>query len=414
MSTYYELTEQTVADYVRSKTDFFSEDARLDCQEIGDGNLNLVFRLKDLNSGKSLIVKQALPYVRAAGPEWEMGIGRLEIEYRALKIQHKLTNGLVPEVYMFDPEMYCMLMEDLHDHVIMRYGLLDYESYPHFAEHITDFLVKTLLLTSDVVMDHQEKKQLLKQFINPELCEITEQLVYTEPFHVGGRNSMEDFLVDFHRRELVEDAELQREVAKLKFDFMNNAQALLHGDLHTGSIFVNKHSTKVIDAEFAFYGPMAYDVGALLANLMMNLISTHATLEDGAQKQGHVDFLLRSIKDTVDLFKEKFLRLWDDVVTDAMAKSPGFKEWYIQDVLVNSAGVAGCEMIRRTVGFAHVKDLDDIPDDRAREAAKKTNVLLAKQLIKHRDTFTTGDAYVRLCDTIAGSELGDEPAHHAG
>ena len=34
---------------------------------------------------------------------------------------------------------------------------------------------------------------------------------------------------------------------------MNNAQALLHGDLHTGSIFANEQGVKVIDPEFAFY-----------------------------------------------------------------------------------------------------------------------------------------------------------------
>ena len=39
------------------------------------------------------------------------------------------------------------------------------------------------------------------------------------------------------------------EVAKLKFDFMTHAQALIHGDLHTGSIFIKEDSTKVIDAD---------------------------------------------------------------------------------------------------------------------------------------------------------------------
>ena len=62
---------------------------------------------------------------------------------------------------------------------------------------------------------------------------------------------------------------------------MNNAQALIHGDLHTGSIFVNQEETRVIDPEFAFFGPMAYDVGVLIGNLIMNYLSTLARLEDG-------------------------------------------------------------------------------------------------------------------------------------
>lgn len=396
MSNYHELTEKTVADYVNEKLDYFDEDAVFECQEIGDGNLNLVFRVKDTKNGKSVIVKQALPYVRASGGDWPLDINRGAIETKALQTEYKLSDGLAPEVYLFDDDMYCTIMEDLHDYVIMRTGLLEYENYPNFAEQITDFLVKTLLPTSDIAMDHKDKKEKVREFINPELCEVTEQLVYTEPYNKGGRNDMEDFLVDFHEKELVNDQAFRLEVAKLKFDFMNNAQALIHGDLHTGSIFVNQENTRVIDPEFAFYGPMAYDVGALIANLIMNYISTLATLESGKQREAHLNYLIDVTAKVVDLFREKSLKLWDEIVTDEMAKVPGFKEWYIDDVIINSAGVAGCKMIRRTVGFAHVRDLDGIPDDAKREAAKKSNILLGKKLIMNRHEFLTGEDYAVL------------------
>ena len=70
------------------------------------------------------------------------------------------------------------------------------------------------------------------------------------------------------KRELYEDAALHLEIAKIKFEFMNNAQALIHGDLHTGSIFVRQDSTRVFDPEFAFFGPMGYDIGNVVANLI--------------------------------------------------------------------------------------------------------------------------------------------------
>lgn len=398
MKNYYELNEKTVIEYVNDKLDFFADDAVYECNEIGDGNLNLVFRIRDTKNDKSIIVKQALPYVRAAGEDWPLDINRGEIETRILKIEYELTDGLVPEVYLFDGDMFCMAMEDLYDYKIMRYGLMDFVQYPKFAEQISDFLVKTLLLTSDVVMEHKEKKDSVKAFINPELCEITEDLVYTEPFHIGARNDMEESIKEYHETEIVNDKELALEVAKLKFDFMNNAQALLHGDLHTGSIFVNQENTKVIDPEFAFYGPMAYDIGALLANLIMNYISTEARCEDEELKKKHKDYLLQTIKDTVNLFKSKALKLWDEAVTDKMAKTPGFKEFYINDVLVNTAGVTGCEMVRRTVGFAHVKDLDGIEDDSKRAKAKMDNLNLAKILIKNREEITTGEDYLKLIE----------------
>ena len=71
------------------------------------------------------------------------------------------------------------------------------------------------------------------------------------------------------KKELYEDAALKLAVAKIKFEFMNNAQALIHGDLHTGSIFVKQDSTRVFDPEFAFYGPMGYDVGNVVAPIFI-------------------------------------------------------------------------------------------------------------------------------------------------
>ncbi|MCG8499572.1 MAG: S-methyl-5-thioribose kinase, partial [Firmicutes bacterium] len=105
MDNYYELTTETVIQYIDDKLKFFAPGADIVCQEIGDGNLNLVFRLKDQKSSKSIIVKQALPYVRAAGEDWPLDIGRGEIESKILKIEYDLTDGLVPEVYFYDNDM---------------------------------------------------------------------------------------------------------------------------------------------------------------------------------------------------------------------------------------------------------------------------------------------------------------------
>ncbi len=76
---------------------------------------------------------------------------------------------------------------------------------------------------------------------------------------------------DFVRARLYEDEALHGEVAALRNGFMNNAQALIHGDLHSGSIFANEQGIKVIDPEFAFYGPMGYDIGNVIGNLFFRV-----------------------------------------------------------------------------------------------------------------------------------------------
>src|SRR5690625_7010489 len=60
------------------------------------------------------------------------------------------------------------------------------------------------------------------------------------------------------------------EMGQAKWAFMTRAEALIHGDLHTGSVMVKGESeagsgaavsVKAFDPEFAFYGPVAFDLG---------------------------------------------------------------------------------------------------------------------------------------------------------
>ena len=55
----------------------------------------------------------------------------------------------------------------------------------------------------------------------------------------------------------------------LKHRFMTHGEALIHGDLHTGSVMVGGGRTVAIDPEFAFYGPVGFDLGAIWANAVI-------------------------------------------------------------------------------------------------------------------------------------------------
>ena len=55
--------------------------------------------------------------------------------------------------------------------------------------------------------------------------------------------------------------------------FASNTETMCHGDLHSGSIMCTNDQTRVIDPEFAFYGPMGFDLGMLLANFLMAYFS---------------------------------------------------------------------------------------------------------------------------------------------
>ncbi|MDO4764849.1 MAG: S-methyl-5-thioribose kinase [Eubacteriales bacterium] len=398
--TYFLMHTQDIADYVAEKLAFFPPEADLECKEIGDGNLNYVFRLKDRKTGKSIIVKQAGEAIRI-DPNMHVSTDRGRIEAMILKIQNQYAPGLVPEVFLYDGVMCAVLMEDMIGHTMMRTALMQHKIYPKFADQISTFMVNSLLLTTDVVMNHKEKKENVKNFINPDLCEITEDLVYSEPYiDYNHRNNVFPPIADFVKKELYEDEALHLEAAKLKFDFMNNAQALIHGDLHTGSIFINEDHTFVFDPEFAFYGPMGYDVGNIIANLFFAWCNGDATIEDAAKKEEFCGWILETIEQIIDLFVVKFKKLYAEKATDTMAKVKGFMEYYLDSILADTAGVAGLELIRRTVGMANVKDITTIADEEKRARAEKRIILLAKDYIKNRHSYKTGADYRKAMERV--------------
>ncbi|HVP18102.1 MAG TPA: S-methyl-5-thioribose kinase [Spirochaetia bacterium] len=391
---YFIMKSADAAEFARTRFHLFEPGAVLEHAEIGDGNLNYIFRIREPATGKAAVIKQAGPTARLSD-QFKVSPDRNRIEHDILVIENDLAPGLVPKVFGYDPVMNALAMEDLSDHTIMRSALLERRTFPLFADHITTFMVNTLLLTSDVVMDHKKKKETVKGFINPDLCEITEDLVYTEPFNdVKKRNDPFPPNLDFIRRELYEDKEILLETAKMKFDFFCNAQCLVHGDLHTGSIFVREDSTKAIDPEFAYYGPAGYDVGNVIANLIFAWANADTVMEQGSARSKFTGWIEKTIDEVMGMFVSKWKALWARSVTEPTARYDGFAEWYLDGILRDTAGVAGLELCRRIVGIAHVKDITSIKDEAQRLRAERLCITAAKRYIRERDRITTGSDYL--------------------
>ncbi|HZG83619.1 S-methyl-5-thioribose kinase [Paenibacillus sp.] len=382
MNAYHPLTEAEAIERARAVPGFFAPGAELTSREIGDGNLNLVFHIQEPATGKGIILKQALPYAKVVGESWPLTLDRARIESEALIIQGRLAPGLAPKVYDYVPELALTVMEDLSDHVIMRRGLIEGNMYPLFAQHIGEFLARTLFFTSDFGMNQQEKKLQTGRFINPELCKITEDLIFDDPYTVSPNNNY-DPAIEAEAAALREDRELHAEVARLRYGFLTKGQALLHGDLHTGSIFVTPESTKVIDPEFAYYGPMGFDIGAVLANLLLNAAAQGGRIEDAAKLNDFRAYLLDTVVGVWNEFETRFRALWAEHAVDRMLRESGYLDIFLRELLQDTFGYAGCKMVRRIVGLAHVADIDGIPDADLRNRARRVSLAVGTALIKH-------------------------------
>jgi 5-methylthioribose kinase len=347
---YEPLDTQSVVELVRPVLPSASR-----AEEIGDGNLNLIFRVVG-DDDRSVIVKQALPYLRIVGESWPLTLERARIEADALAQQNRLAPRLVPELLGYDADRKALVMEDLRAFEVWRRALNGQRSYPRAASDVGRFCGQMFLRTSNLSCDPAEWKGLLARSVNPELCAITEDLVFTAPYVDAPSNDIEDHLTE-EAAALRNDEELVEAAAALRHQFRTRAEAFIHGDLHTGSVMVSATGTRMIDPEFAFMGPMGFDSGAVLGNLAIAHLAHRA--------QGHAEFAA-TVAGDARVF-------WDALVDTVVALWPGHEPWrdrFVAGLLTDSAHYAGAKMIRRIVGLAHVSDITGIADPAVRRQAQ--------------------------------------------
>ncbi|MFP1869775.1 S-methyl-5-thioribose kinase [Lonsdalea quercina] len=348
-------------------------------EEIGDGNLNLVFKIRDTQGVSRVIVKQALPYVRCVGESWPLTLDRSRIEAETLLTHARFCPQHTVAVLHYDPELAVMVQEDLSDHRIWRNELVAGRHYPQAASQLGEYLAQALFHTSDFYQPPHDKKAAVSRFTNPELCQITEDLFFTDPYIDHERNQFESELLP-NVLALREDRALKRAVAALKHGFLAKAEALLHGDVHSGSIFVAEGKLKVIDAEFGFYGPIGFDVGSALGNLLLNYCGVPGLLGAEAAKTARS----QRLEECVTLwrtFAERFTVLCAEQGREPALAADGYAELFLLQVWQDAVGYCGSELIRRTIGLAHVADLDSIADKQARLTAKRHALALGRALI---------------------------------
>ncbi len=391
------LTPQTAIAYIQSlplARDFFG-DADLAAEPITEGNVNLLFRVYDqAQPTRSLLLKQALPYAWRY-PDFKMPVDRARIEVGILKIEARYCPDQVPQVYHYDDINHIMVIEDLNQHLVMREALMQQRRYPQVARHMGIFMARTLFYTSDLYLDSGEKKALVPQFINPVLCKVQEDLVFTQPYIPHPNNRITPPLKPLVEELVYADDDLRADIFYFKERYMTHAQALIHNDLHTGSIMLNEQETRVIDPEFGFFGPMAHDIGTYFANLALSYASQEAHAPDASERASYRAWLLQQIRDTWRVFEQEFLTLWEKK-GNADWPSDRFKQRYMAQLLQDVAGFGAAEMMRRLIGMAHVHDFWTIEDEHLRAYAESLGLDIALRWIKNRKAVHRVDDLTQL------------------
>jgi len=389
------------------------DSARWKIREVGDGNLNLVFIVEGPKG--AVVAKQALPYVRLVGESWPLPLKRSFFEYHALTRQERRAGaGTVPAIYHFDEAQALIVMEYLSPHVILRRRLIEGAILPKIGRDLGLFCARTLFRGSDLSMPTRERKKDVALFCdNVELCDITENLVFTDPYFEATLNRHTSPQLDPIVAELRADRDLKVEAQRLKHLFAAKAETLLHGDLHTGSVMVTETDTRVIDPEFAFYGPIAFDVGMLLANFWMSFFSQKGHEKNGDRAEMR-EWLLGVADEIWSVFRAEFAHLWRTERKGILYASSIFEDrgdplgseqalnTVLAEIWTDLLGFAGVECHRRILGLAHNADFETIEDLELRAGCERPALIFGRQLAVNRGRIHSMDEVNEMARIIAG------------
>ena len=364
-------------------------------KEVGDGNFNLVFIVAGEKG--AAIVKQALPYVRLVGESWPLPLKRSFFEYHALVRQGARDPGMVPQILLFDAAQAIIVMEYLTPHIILRHALIGGRQFPKIGRDLGLFTARTLFRGSDLSMVTREKKADMALFAdNVELCDITENLVFSDPYFEAEMNRHTSPQLDPLVAELRADRDLKVEAQRLKHLFSAKAETLCHGDLHTGSVMVTDDETRVIDPEFAFYGPISFDVGMLLANFWMSYFSQSGHEAEPGARDAMRAFLLDTVEMIWETFRAEFANLWRSERKGILYQANLFEKRgdslgaeqalniVLDEIYREVLGFAGIEIHRRILGLAHNADFETITDPDRRAACESKALKLGRHLAVNR------------------------------
>lgn len=152
----------------------------------------------------------------------------------------------------------------------------------------------------------------------------------------------------------------------------------------------------MIDPEFAFFGPIGFDLGSFIGNLLINYCAQTGRMSDETARQTMQQHLLETLNITTSGFVQQFTELAAQHCQDISFADATYQQAFLQQVLQDAIGYSGCELIRRTIGLAHTSDIDTISDEKARLAVQQRTLVLGQALILNAQQVTTSAQLAEL------------------
>lgn len=414
------LSKENVADYVKSRVDFFNPDGEIivsaigegSVEDDGDGFINFVFRVSD--GVHKLIVKQSREDARTGG-NYSLDLDRYKLEYDSMKLRKAIVPDLIPDVYDIDYENRIFITEDVSHLKISRFQLLKGVQFPKLADHIARYMAAAEFYTSEYYLEGRTFRDLSVRFLNTTMREIMDVgmfLTSVTPEDTVGRPLDPEFIT-FSKR-ICADPEVLIQRQRLRHLFMTKGECLIHGDLHTSNIFAGENETKVIDMEYTMCGPFAYDMGYFLANFIAQYeAATFRPFTSEQERKQYKDYCLHIIRETYIKYCQYFCQYFEEDAKPEYKNIPGIKEDFCLTALREFIGFAASAQLGRICCIIPYPDYDDIEDYVQRHNAKCFSIILCRRFLTNWENYNTIDEIISdiqvieeiYCKNIADLEL---------
>lgn len=242
----------------------------------GEGNMNRTLRATLDNTAEgspvTLILKQSVPFV-AKYPQIAAPQDRLDVEasFYGVAAASADVQRYMPKMLHYDNESNIMCLEDLGDGADMTAGYS--RTGDVFNAQDRQALMKWLESLHCIDLDNSGKRD---AFANMEMRNLNATHIFDLPLAKDNGIDLDGFTSGLQKvaaAEYVGNANLIDQSKRLHDIYIGKTNSnagtycLLHGDFYPGSFLSNdKTGVKIIDPEFAFWGPAEFDLGVFAAH----------------------------------------------------------------------------------------------------------------------------------------------------
>lgn len=251
----------------------------------GEGNMNATLRVST-STGRRFVLKQSRPWV-AKYPDLDAPVERIFVERDFLMATQTapVLASYSPTILHADEENFCLVTEEIAD-----------------AEDLSSIYATDKALSNAILRDmltylsHLHQLKVSSFPPNRSLRALNHAHIFDLPFRPDNGFPLGDILpgLDSVAKPLQNDEALRAKAKALGARYLSDqGGSLLHGDFYPGSLLNQKGQLFVIDGEFAFQGPPEFDLGVLMAHLLLaqaspeqlQMIDTHYHKPSGFDAQ---------------------------------------------------------------------------------------------------------------------------------